>query len=128
MKRVTGIGGVFFHAKDPVALRAWYQEHLGIDVQEWGGTAFTWADDAGNPTKGATVWSIGPSSGDHFAPSTSTFMINYRVEDLAGLLQALRKEGCHVLEKTDDSEFGKFGWVMDPEGNKVELWQPPEGQ
>ena len=128
MKRVTGIGGIFFHAKDPVALRAWYREHLGIDVQEWGGTAFTWADGAGNPTQGTTVWSIGASSGDLFAPSTSTFMINYRVEDLAGLLQALRKEGCNVLEKTDDSEFGKFGWVMDPEGNKVELWQPPEGQ
>jgi predicted enzyme related to lactoylglutathione lyase len=128
MKRVTGIGGIFFHAKDPVALRAWYQEHLGIDVQEWGGTAFTWADGAGNPTKGTTVWSIGAAPGKQFAPSTSTFMINYRVEDLAGLLQALRKEGCDVLEKTDDSEFGKFGWVMDPEGNKVELWQPPEGQ
>jgi predicted enzyme related to lactoylglutathione lyase len=121
MKRVTGIGGIFFHAKDPVALRAWYQEHLGIDVQKWGGAAFT-------PTPGATVWSIGASTGKQFAPSTSTFMINYRVEDLAGLLQALRKEGCNVLEKTDDSEFGKFGWVMDPEGNKVELWQPPEGQ
>ena len=128
MKKVTGIGGVFFQAKDPVALRAWYQEHLGIDVQGWGGTAFTWADGAGNPTTGTTVWSIGASSGKQFAPSTSTFMINYRVEDLAGLLQALRKEGCDVLEKTDDSEFGKFGWVMDPEGNKVELWQPPEGQ
>ena len=128
MKRVTGIGGIFFHAKDPVALRTWYQEHLGIDVQEWGGTAFTWADGAGNPTTGTTVWSIGAASGNQFAPSTSTFMINYRVDDLAGLLQALRKEGCDVLEKTDDSEFGKFGWVMDPEGNKVELWQPPEGQ
>jgi predicted enzyme related to lactoylglutathione lyase len=128
MKRVTGIGGIFFHAKDPIALRAWYKEYLGIDVQEWGGTAFTWADGAGNPTNGTTVWSIGASSGDLFAPSTSTFMINYRVEDLAGLLQALRKEGCEVLEKTDDSEFGKFGWVMDPEGNKVELWQPPDGQ
>jgi predicted enzyme related to lactoylglutathione lyase len=128
MKRVTGIGGIFFQAKDPVALRAWYQKHLGIDVQEWGGTAFTWADEAGNPTTGTTVWSIGAASGDLFAPSTSTFMINYRVEDLASLLAALRKEGCDVLEKTDDSEFGKFGWVMDPEGNKVELWQPPDGQ
>ena len=128
MKRVTGIGGIFFHAKDPVALRAWYQEHLGIDVQEWGGTAFTWADGAGNPTKGTTVWSIGASSGDLFAPSTSTFMINYRVEDLAALLQALRKEGCNVLEKIDDSEYGKFAWVIDPEGNKVELWQPPAGR
>jgi predicted enzyme related to lactoylglutathione lyase len=128
MKRVTGIGGIFFQAKDPVALRVWYQEHLGIDVQEWGGTAFTWTDGAGNPTMGTTVWSIGSAGDETFAPSTSVFMINYRVEDLATLLQALREEGCTVLEKTDDSEFGKFGWVMDPEGNKVELWQPPEGQ
>ncbi|MGA9533064.1 MAG: VOC family protein [Anaerolineales bacterium] len=128
MKRVTGIGGVFFQAKDPVALRAWYQEHLGIDVQEWGGATFSWTDGAGNPTKGTTVWSIGSASGDNFAPSSSTFMINYRVEDLAALLQALREEGCDVLEMTDDAEFGKFGWVMDPEGNKVELWQPPEGR
>ena len=128
MKRVTGIGGVFFHATDPAALGAWYKKHLGIDVQEWGGAAFTWADDAGNPTKGTTIWSVGPAGGNQFAPSKATFMINYRVADLAGLLQALRKEGCNVLEKTDDSEYGKFGWVIDPEGNKVELWQPPEGQ
>jgi predicted enzyme related to lactoylglutathione lyase len=128
MKRVTGIGGVFFKAKDAVALRAWYQKHLGIDVLEWGGAVFTWTDSSGNPTAGTTIWSIGEASGDHFAPSRSTFMVNYRVENLAGLLHALRAEGCNVLEKTDDSEFGKFGWVMDPEGNKVELWQPPEGQ
>ena len=128
MKRVTGIGGIFFQAKDPVALRAWYREHLGIDVQTWGGTAFTWADDAGNAIKGTTVWSIGATGGSHFAPSTSSFMVNYRVDDLASLLEALRKEGCNVLDKTDDSDFGKFGWVMDPEGNKVELWQPPAGQ
>ena len=128
MKRVTGIGGIFFNAKDPVALRAWYKQHLGIDVQEWGGTAFTWTDASGNPTAGTTVWSIGAADGGHFAPSKATFMVNYRVEDLAGLLQSLRDEGCNVLEKTDDSEYGKFGWVIDPEGNKVELWQPPPGQ
>ncbi len=127
MKRVTGIGGIFFSAKDPVALRAWYQRHLGIDVQSWGGTAFRWVDSADQPTPGTTVWSIGSDDGQHFAPSRSTFMVNYRVEDLTALLQALRDEGCHVLDKTDDSEFGKFGWVMDPEGNKVELWQPPAG-
>ena len=128
MKRVTGIGGIFFKAKDPVALRAWYKAHLGIDVQEWGGTAFTWADEAGQAVKGTTVWSIGAADGDYFAPSTATFMVNYRVADLAALLEALRAEGCNVLEKMDDSEYGKFGWVIDPEGNKVELWQPPEGQ
>jgi predicted enzyme related to lactoylglutathione lyase len=128
MRRVTGIGGIFMQAKDPVALRTWYKEHLGIDVQEWGGTAFAWADAAGNPMKGTTIWSIGTAGDDHFAPSTAPFMVNYRVENLAALLQALREEGCNVLEKTDDSEYGKFGWVVDPEGNKVELWQPPEGQ
>jgi len=128
MKRVTGIGGIFFKAKDPVALRAWYKDHLGIDVQSWGGTAFTWTDGAGNAMKGSTVWSIGAASGNQFAPSASSFMVNYRVHDLASLLKALREEGCSVLEKMDDSEYGKFGWVMDPEGNKVELWQPPEGQ
>ncbi|HEV2211819.1 MAG TPA: VOC family protein [Gammaproteobacteria bacterium] len=125
MKRVTGIGGIFFHAKDPVALRDWYKRHLGVDVQEWGGAAFTWTDEAGNPAGGMTVWSIGAADSDHFAPSRSSFMVNYRVDDLVSLLKALRDEGCQVLEKMDDSEFGKFGWVMDPEGNKVELWQPP---
>ncbi|MGQ0801036.1 MAG: VOC family protein [Pseudomarimonas sp.] len=128
MKRVTGIGGIFFNAKDPVALRAWYKVHLGIDVQEWGGTAFTWTDEAGNPTMGTTVWSIGVADAAYFAPSTASFMINYRVEDLDAVMKALREEGCNVLEKSDDSEYGKFGWVMDPEGNKVELWQPPPGQ
>jgi predicted enzyme related to lactoylglutathione lyase len=128
MKRVTGIGGIFFHAKDPAALRAWYKTHLGIDVQAWGGTAFTWADADGNPMKGTTVWSIGTAGSDHFAPGTASFMINYRVDDLAALLEALRAEGCNVLDKMDDSEYGKFGWVVDPEGNKVELWEPPAGQ
>jgi len=126
MRRVTGIGGIFFSAKDPAALRDWYRLHLGIDVQEWGGTTFRWVDDAGVPTDGTTIWSVGDNA--QFAPSHSPFMINYRVADLHALLQALRKEGCDVLEKVDDSEFGKFGWVIDPEGNKLELWQPPEGQ
>ena len=128
MRRVTGIGGVFFQAKDPAALCAWYKAHLGIDVQDWGGAAFVWEDAGGNPIKGTTAWLIAPAGGDQFAPSQSPFMINYRVDDLAALLAALRAEGCNVLEKTDDTEFGKFGWVIDPEGNKVELWQPPPGQ
>ena len=127
MKRVTGIGGIFFSARDPVALRAWYQKHLGIDVQSWGGAAFDWADADGRPTGGTTAWSIGADDGKHYAPSKASFMVNYRVEDLDALLQALRDEGCEVLEKADDSEYGKFGWVMDPECNKVELWEPPPG-
>lgn len=127
MKRVTGIGGIFFLAKDPVALRAWYKTHLGIDVQEWGGAAFKWTDDGGNPTGGTTAWSIFGPAGDYFAPSKASFMINYRVADLAAVLAALRQEGCNVLG-SDESGDGKFGWVLDPEGNKIELWQPPPGE
>jgi len=126
MQRVTGIGGVFIGAKDPAQLGAWYKAHLGIDVQAWGGAAFRWVDSAGEPVKGTTAWSVG--DGSYFAPGKATFMINYRVADLRGLLKALREEGCQVLEKVEESEYGIFGWVMDPEGNKVELWQPPEGQ
>lgn len=96
MKRATGIGGIFFNANDPVALRAWYKQHLGIGVQEWGGTAFTWTDAAGNPTKGTTVWSIGAADGEYFAPSKSTFMVNYRVEDLAAVLQRIGRMGAQL--------------------------------
>jgi len=128
MKRVTGIGGIFFKAADPAGLREWYRRHLGVDVQDWGGAAFSWADDAGIPGGGSTVWSISGLDSDYFAPSTQPFMINYRVADLAALLETLRSEGCDVVDKTESSEFGEFGWVIDPEGNKVELWQPPAGQ
>lgn len=128
MKRVTGIGGIFFSANDPAKLRAWYKEHLGIGIEEWGGAQFVWSDAAGNPTKGTTVWTLFAADSNQFAPGKSSFMINYRVHDLDALLKALRDEGCNVLDKVDDSEYGKFGWVIDPEGNKVELWQPPPGQ
>jgi predicted enzyme related to lactoylglutathione lyase len=128
MKRVTGIGGIFFKANNPVELRAWYKKHLGVDVQDWGGTAFPWSDSEGKPTAGSTVWCISGADGEQFTPSKSSFMINYRVEDVDAVLKLLREEGCNVLDKTDNSEYGKFGWVLDPEGNKVELWQPPLGQ
>lgn len=128
MKRVTGIGGIFFTAKDAPALQAWYKRHLGVDVQPWGGAAFPWTDGDGKPVAGTTAWSIFPEGGDQFAPSSAPFMVNYRVADLLGLVQALREEGCNVLDKVDDSEYGKFAWVIDPEGNKVELWQPPDGE
>ncbi|MET4675643.1 MULTISPECIES: VOC family protein [unclassified Luteibacter] len=127
MKRVTGVGGIFFKAKDAPALRAWYQKHLGIDVQAWGGTAFRWDDGDGNPINGTTVWSIS-SGADEQVSDGHTFMINYRVDDLHSLIAVLREEGCDVLDKVDDSEHGKFGWVIDPEGNKVELWEPPAGE
>lgn len=128
MKRVTGIGGIFFTAKDPLTLRSWYKRHLGIDVGDWGGTTFRWADAEGKPIDGTTVWSIADAEDAYFAPSTAAFMVNYRVEDLHALVGVLREEGCNVLEKIEESEFGKFAWVIDPEGNKVELWEPPAGQ
>jgi hypothetical protein len=106
MKRVTGIGGIFFKAKDAPALQAWYTRHLGIDVQEWGGTAFPWTDGEGKPVAGTTAWSIGSAQGDPFAPSTATFMVNYRVEDLHALVKVLREEGCNVLEKIDVPSTG----------------------
>jgi predicted enzyme related to lactoylglutathione lyase len=125
-KRVTGIGGIAIRAKEPAKLREWYKVHLGIDVQVWGGAAFHWVDASGAPANGSTAWSV--SNGADFAPSNASFMVNYRVADLNALLKALREEGCEVLDKVSDSEYGKFGWVMDPEGNKVELWQPPPGK
>ncbi len=128
MKRVTGIGGIFFHARDPAALRAWYAKHLGFDVQPWGGAAFSWSNDEGRPAVGTTIWNIGDAAGDYFAPSKASFMINYRVADLHALVAVLRDEACDVLEKIEESEYGKFAWVLDPEGNKVELWEPPSGQ
>ena len=127
VKRVSGIGGVFFKARDPKALGAWYREHLGIAVEDWGGAAFRWVTDD-NPTgTGTTIWNPFPATTSYFAPSESSFMINYRVPDLHALLAALRSEGCTVDEKVEESEYGKFGWVMDPEGNRIELWQPPAG-
>jgi predicted enzyme related to lactoylglutathione lyase len=127
MKRVTGIGGIFFKAKDAPALQAWYKAHLGIDVQPWGGAAFDWVGADGRPAGGTTAWLIAPESSDQFAPSTAPFMVNYRVDDLRALVAALKAEGCNVLDRIDESEYGIFAWVVDPEGNKVELWQPPAG-
>ena len=128
MRRVTGIGGVFFHSKDPARTREWYRKHLGLDIQEWGGAVLPWSDADGKPTGGMTVWTTVPTTSDLFAPGKASFMVNYRVADLHALLEALREEGCEVLEKVEESESGKFGWVMDPDGNKVELWEPPPGQ
>ena len=96
-------------------------------MQVWGGAACTWADAEGKPFSGTTIWSIGSAQGDQFARSTASFMVNYRVDDLRALVNVLREEGCHVLDKFDDSEYGKFAWVIDLEGNKVELWQSRAG-
>jgi len=127
MKRVVGIGGVFIKSKNPEALKSWYRTHLGMDIQEWGGVTFHWRTPENPDQDGATVWSVFDESSTYFDPSEASFMINYRVENLHAVLKALRAEGCGVDEKTEESEFGKFGWVMDPDGNRVELWEPPRG-
>jgi predicted enzyme related to lactoylglutathione lyase len=93
-----------------------------------GGAVFTWTDVDGQPTGGATVWTIKAEDDDGFQPGSAPFMVNYRVADLHALVAALKAEGCDVLDKIDESELGKFAWVIDPEGNKVELWEPPPGQ
>lgn len=128
MSRVVGIGGIFLKARDPDALRAWYRKHLHIDVQEWGGTAFAWNRADGPGTHGMTVWSVFADDAAYFAPSRARCMVNYIVNDLDAVLAALRAEGCAVDARTEASDFGKFGWVMDPEDNRIELWQPPAAQ
>ena len=126
-RRVHGIGGVFFKADDPDALSAWYAKHLDVGGEGWGGHIFKWKrDDTGAPAQ--TVWSPFKASTEYFQPSDKPYMVNLRVDDLDATLAALRAEGCNVLERYDASEQGKFGYVLDPEGGLVELWEPaPEG-
>lgn len=128
MKHVLGIGGIFFKAKDPEKLAGWYKQHLGLDVEEYGGVTFREGENSGLPgaeRQAYAVWSPFPEDTEYFAPSNKPFMINFRVADLDGLLAKLRAEGVTVDERTDKSEFGYFGWAMDPEGNRIELWEPP---
>ena len=124
MKRVIGIGGVFIKAKDPEKLRAWYQKHLGLEPDAYGGVVFHCPDSEAERQTAQTAWSLFPSDTKYFDPSSATFMINYRVENLAALLEQLRIEGVEVDERTEEHEYGRFGWVMDPEGNRIELWEP----
>jgi predicted enzyme related to lactoylglutathione lyase len=126
MSRVVGIGGIFMKAKDPEGMRAWYRKHLGLNIEDWGGTAFSWSHADGPGESGTTIWSIFEENSDYFEPSSARFMVNYIVSDLHAVLAELRSEGCEVDAKTEESEYGKFGWVMDPEGNRLELWEPPQ--
>lgn len=126
MKRVTGIGGVFFKARDPKKLAAWYREHLGIEPDASGYVSFRWRDVDDPQRIGSTAWNPFDRDTRYFDPSGAPFMINYRVADLDALLEALRAAGLEVDSRVEESEFGRFGWVMDPEGHRVELWEPPE--
>ena len=124
MARVTGIGGVFFKSrKDHKALAAWYRDHLGIQLEAWGGAILKWPDDKAED-RGITVWHVAEPDTKWFRPSESAFMINYRVDNLLELIADLKKAGIDVLKGPDSDENGKFAWIMDPDGNKVELWEP----
>lgn len=122
MERVTGIGGIFFKAKDPQALGAWYERHLGICLGWETGALFKWEE------RGGTVWSPFKHDTKYFEPSNAPFMVNFRVVNLQRMLEQLHAAGVELDPNTEESGFGKFGWCMDPEGNRVELWEPPPGQ
>ena len=124
MAKVTGIGGVFFKSRnDHTALAAWYQKHLGMPLETWGGAILRWPDDTADD-KGLTVWHVAGKDSKWFSPSDSVFMINYRVDNLDELLAQLRADGVEIVSGPQSDENGKFAWIMDPDGNKVELWQP----
>jgi len=120
-KRVTGVGGFFFKTKDPNKVKNWYNKHLGLDTDQYGCT-FWWKDKEGNDC--STQWSPMNNDTTYFEPSQSTFMMNFRVENLVELLEALKEEGVTVVGDIQVFEYGKFGWILDPDGNKIELWEP----
>lgn len=124
MKRVTGLGGFFFKSRDSKATVEWYRNHLGIDSDEWGGFAFQWREKENPEEIGYTVWSAFPEDTKHFAPSESSFMMNFRVADLKKLLVDLEAEGVEIVGKMEEHENGKFAWILDMDGRKIELWEP----
>ncbi len=125
MERVQGIGGVFLRSQDREALCRWYAANLGLEIDEsWWGTSIAWAEQH-DAAHAMTVWSAFKGDTSYFGEGGKAFMINFRVRDLDAMMAQLRGNGCAVDDKVEDSEFGRFGWVTDPEGNRVELWQPP---
>jgi predicted enzyme related to lactoylglutathione lyase len=127
MARVTGIGGIFLRARDPKSLNAWYTKHLGIQLSEYGGATFLWTDEV-PATTGSTTWSLFPEDTKYFGPGDERgpqqVMVNYRVDDLDALLAQLATEGVTIDPKREDADYGRFAWIVDPEGNRIELWQP----
>jgi predicted enzyme related to lactoylglutathione lyase len=122
MARITGVGGVFIRSEDPKRLGAWYAEHLGLPLTEWGAN-FEWKDEVPAGT-GSTAWSSFPKDTKYFGEGEQAVMINYRVDDLDELLKSLEAAGVWIDPKRDDGDFGKFAWIKDCDGNRVELWQP----
>lgn len=126
-QRVTGLGGIFFKAKNPAKLGAWYKKHLGLSVQEWGGCSFPWREAKSPKKKGCTVWSPFEVDTKYFGPGKQGHMVNYRVANLQKVLAALKKERVWIDPKgIEASEYGQFAWIKDGEGNRIELWQPPK--
>jgi len=123
MEKVLGIGGLFFKSPDPKALSAWYRDNLGFDVADWGGAHFE--ENEASRRQNSCVWAPFGKDSNHFDPGTQPWMVNFRVDDLDAMLAQLRANGCWVDERVEESEFGRFGWTMDPDGCKVELWEPP---
>ena len=121
MARITGVGGIFFKSRDPKALTAWYRDVLGIAIEDWGGAMLPY-DAEGHPE--FVVWNAFEEKTGHFAPSERPFMINYAVDDLDGFLAQLRSKGVEPLRRDDSDPFGRFAWVLDPDGTKIELWEP----
>ncbi len=124
MNRVTGIGGIFFKCRDQQKQKEWYEKHLGMKMNDWGGAIFFWRDLEDAEKKCSTSWSTFKSDSKYFSPSEKDFMFNYRVENLVELLAALKEEGIEQVGEMQEYEYGKFAWIMDPEGNKIELWEP----
>lgn len=124
MAKVTGIGGVFFKSRgDHKALADWYQKHLGMPLEPWGGAILRWPEDRAED-KGLTVWHVAKQDTQWFTPSDASFMINYRVDDLSELLANLQAAGVEILKGPESDDNGSFAWIVDPDGNKVELWEP----
>ena len=127
MKRVTGLGGIFFKCKDPKKTNEWYKTHLGIDASPYG-AKFRWQEEDGSAKSGYTLWTPFPEDTKYFGSASQSFMINYRVDDIEALVTELKKEGVTLLDEIEASEYGKFVHILDPEGNKIELWEAPEGK
>lgn len=123
MKKVTGIGGVFFKAKDPKKAMEWYEKHLGLPVNPYG-AMFEWYENAEKTRKGMTQWTPFPENTKYFGNSQQPYMINYRVENLEALIEELKKEGITIVDKMETYDYGKFVHILDSEGNQVELWEP----
>jgi predicted enzyme related to lactoylglutathione lyase len=125
MQRVTGIGGVFFRSKSPDELARWYADHLGLPLQDSSFAVFPWREVSDPEKQGSTVWALFERDTSYFGETGQQFMINYRVENLDELVAALQAEGVDILPDRMDDENGRFAWIVDPDGNRIELWEPP---